>query len=62
MPQDLPEHTVKSYEEELRKLREMVARMGGLAERAVADATRALIERDTELAGHVVAGDSAIVT
>jgi phosphate transport system protein len=60
MPQDEPEHTVKSYEEELRRLRQMVARMGGLAERAVADATRALIERDTDLAGQVVAGDSAI--
>jgi phosphate transport system protein len=60
MPQDQPEHTVKSYEEELRKLRQMVARMGGLAEQAVADATRALIERDTDLAGQVVAGDHAI--
>jgi phosphate transport system protein len=60
MPQDQPEHTVKSYEEELRRLRELIARMGGLAERAVADATRALIERDTELAGIVVAGDAAI--
>jgi phosphate transport system protein len=60
MPQDQPEHTVKSYEEDLRRLRGMVARMGGLAEQAVAGATRALIERDTDLAGEVVAGDTAI--
>jgi phosphate transport system protein len=57
---ELPEHMVKSYEEDLRKLRELVARMGGLAERAVADATTALMERNTELAGSVVSRDAEI--
>jgi phosphate transport system protein len=51
------EHIVKSYDEDLRKLRDMAARMGGLAERQVADATRALVRRDTELASEVVQRD-----
>ncbi len=54
------EHIVRSYDEELRRLRDMVARMGGLAERQVADATRALVRRDTELASEVVGRDAQI--
>ena len=48
-PEDAPavqriqEHTVRSYAEELNRLRDMIARMGGLAERQVADAARALV-------------------
>jgi phosphate transport system protein len=54
------EHTVRSYAEELRRLREMVARMGGLAERQVADSTTALIRRDAEMATEVMGRDAAI--
>ena len=54
------EHIVRSYDEELRRLRDMVARMGGLADRQVADATRALVRRDTELASEVVGRDAQI--
>jgi len=54
------EHIVRSYDEDLRKLRDMTARMGGLAERQVADATRALVRRDTELAAEVVQRDVQI--
>jgi phosphate transport system protein len=54
------EHIVRSYDEELRRLRDMVARMGGLAERQVADATRALVRRDTDLATEVVSRDAQI--
>ncbi len=54
------EHIVRSYDEDLRKLRDMVARMGGLAERQVADATRALVRRNTELASEVVQRDVQI--
>ncbi len=54
------EHIVRSYDEELRKLRDMVARMGGLAERQVAEATRALVRRDTGLATEVVGRDVQI--
>jgi phosphate transport system protein len=54
------EHIVRSYDEDLRRLRDMTARMGGLAERQVADATRALVRRDTDLAGEVVSRDAQI--
>jgi phosphate transport system protein len=56
------EHIVRSYEEQLKKLREMVARMGGLAERQVADAAYALVRRDTELASQVIGRDGEIDT
>ncbi|MCI0753199.1 phosphate signaling complex protein PhoU [Teichococcus vastitatis] len=54
------EHIVRSYEEQLKRLRELVARMGGLAERQVADAAAALIRRDTEMATAVVGRDGEI--
>ncbi len=54
------EHIVRSYDEDLRRLRDMTARMGGLAERQVADATRALVRRDTALASEVVQRDVQI--
>ncbi len=54
------EHTVKSYAEELKRLSGMITRMGGLAERQVADATEALVERDTDLAALVVQRDIEI--
>ena len=56
----MPEHTVRSYEEELKRLRDMLVRMGGLAERQVADATTALVRRDTELAAEVVRRDAEL--
>ena len=54
------EHIVRSYDEDLKRLRDMTARMGGLAERQVADATRALVRRDTDLASEVVSRDVQI--
>ena len=60
MPQDQPDHIVRSYDEQLRRLRDMVARMGGLAERQVHDSTIALVRRDVALAAEVVARDAAL--
>jgi phosphate transport system protein len=60
MPNEQYEHISRSFEEQLKKLREMVARMGGLAERQVADAAYALIRRDTELAAEVIGRDGEI--
>ena len=62
MPQDQPDHIVRSYDEQLRRLRDMVARMGGLAERQVHDATSALVRRDAQFAAQVVARDAALDT
>lgn len=60
MSQEMPEHIVRSYEEDLKRLRDMVARMGGLAEQQVADATTALTRRDSELAAEVVKRDAQL--
>lgn len=54
------EHIVRSYEEQLKRLRELVARMGGLAERQVADSANALIRRDVEQATTVIGRDGEI--
>jgi phosphate transport system protein len=53
-------HIVTSFEVDLKKLRDMIAGMGGMVERAVADATQALLEHDPDLAASVVAADPKI--
>ena len=53
-------HIVTSFEVDLKKLRDMIAGMGGLVERAVADATGALIQHDPDVAASVVAADPKI--
>jgi phosphate transport system protein len=60
MNENLPQHVIKSYDEDLRQLRDMIARMGGLAERQVADSTYALTRRDPELATVVAERDAEI--
>jgi phosphate transport system protein len=60
MNENMPQHVIKSYDEDLRHLRDMIARMGGLAERQVADSTYALTRRDPDLASVVVERDAEI--
>ncbi|GLR68962.1 phosphate transport system regulatory protein PhoU [Acidocella aquatica] len=57
---DEPKHIVASFEAELKKLRDMIAVMGGLVERAVADAATALLEHDAALAANVIEHDPKI--
>ncbi len=59
MPSE-PRHIVTSFEADLKKLRDMIAAMGGLVERAVADAASALLERNPVLATRVIEQDSKI--
>jgi phosphate transport system protein len=54
------DHTIKAFDTDLQEITRKVAEMGGLAERQIADATRALAERDTDLAEHVIGTDRAI--
>jgi phosphate transport system protein len=56
----MPEHTAKAFDADLQELNKYVAEMGGLAEKAMADAVDALVRLDTGLAAHVVSVDSAI--
>ena len=55
-------HTVKAFDTDLQDLARMVAEMGGLAEKQVADAVDALARRDTTLAQRVTAADVHIDT
>jgi phosphate transport system protein len=54
------DHTAKAFDTDLQDIKRRVAEMGGLAERQIADATRALVERDTDLAEQVITTDPTI--
>jgi phosphate transport system protein len=54
------DHTAKAFDADLQEITRKVAEMGGLAERQIADATRSLVERDTDLAERVIATDPMI--
>ena len=54
------EHTVASYDDELTRLASLISEMGGMAEAAVADATRALLKLDHEQAKKIIAEDKII--
>ena len=54
------EHTTKAFDADLQELSRMIAEMGGLAERQIADAVDALNRRDAILAQSVIAEDAKI--
>lgn len=54
------EHTAKAFDSDLQELTRMVAEMGGLAERMIADAVDSLIRRDVALSKRVIATDLEI--
>jgi len=54
------DHTTKAFDVDLQEITRKVAEMGGSAERQIADATRALVERDADLAERVIATDPTI--
>lgn len=56
----MTEHTVSAYDEELTEMAGKVAEMGGLAEKAFADAVSALISQDLELARSTIAQDERL--
>lgn len=56
----MTEHTVRAFTEELEALSSDIARMGGLAERALTDAVTAIARRDAAIAKTVIEGDSKI--
>jgi phosphate transport system protein len=56
----MPDHTVKSYEEELALLDKKIAHMGGLAEHVLGQGFEALERRDPQLAEQVIAADRGI--
>jgi phosphate transport system protein len=54
------EHTVKSFDEQLRRLNEIILRMGGLAEAALSAAMQAVNKRDVDIAAETVREDTKI--
>ena len=53
----MSEHTVSAYDEELTEMAGKIAEMGGLAEKAFADAVHALVSQDLALAKSTIAND-----
>ena len=57
---DTAEHIVKSYEQELKRLRDLVTEMGGMVERQVALACTAVLTRDTTAANQAMEADPRV--
>ena len=53
-------HTVKAFDEDLDQLRATICEMGGLAEHAINESMRALVQRDTDAAIRIVEDDKKI--
>jgi len=53
----MAEHTVKAFDEDITRLRGLIAEMGGLAELAIEEAMQALVSGDEALGNEVVARD-----
>jgi phosphate transport system protein len=56
----MTEHIAKAFDTDLQDLNRMVAEMGGLAEKEIADAVHALTRRDVERARKLIAADAQI--
>jgi phosphate transport system protein len=56
----MTEHTAKAFDVDLQDLSRMVAEMGGLAEKQIADSVDALAKRDAVRANRVIVADAAI--
>ena len=54
------DHIVKSFDEDLKRLNNVIAEMGGLAEAQLTRAVECLVRRNTELATQVVQDDKRI--
>ncbi len=57
---DAPEHLVKSFDAELKRLRDMLSEMGGIVENQVAMAAEAIMSRDAGAATKVVEDDPKV--
>ena len=53
-------HTLKAFDEDLDRLRALISEMGGLAEHAIRESMRCLVERDLEGAKKVIKDDKKL--
>jgi phosphate transport system protein len=56
----MTEHTMRAFDAELQELARKIGEMGLLDKQQIADATEALLKRDTALAKRVIAGDDQV--
>jgi phosphate transport system protein len=56
----MPDHTVKSYDEQLKRLRDTLMRIGGIVENALAEAISAMVRRDAVAASAIVQRDAEV--
>jgi len=54
------EHTVKAFDEDITRLRGLIAEMGGIAEVAIAESMDAMVRGDEDLARQVIARDKRV--
>ena len=54
------QHTIKAFDEDLDRLRALISEMGGLAEHAIRESMRCLIQRDLASAEKIVANDKKL--
>ncbi|RNC73323.1 MAG: phosphate signaling complex protein PhoU [Desulfuromonadales bacterium] len=54
------EHTFKQYDAELNEIRGLLLEMGGKVEQMIANAMKALVDRDSDLARRLIASDHEI--
>jgi phosphate transport system protein len=53
-------HTIKAFDDDIDRLRALISQMGGLAEHAIAESMRCLVERDLDDAKQVIEDDRKI--
>jgi phosphate transport system protein len=60
--QQISGHTLKAFDEDIERLRALISQMGGLAEHAIEEAMRCLVQRDLDGAAIVVRDDKKLDT
>ena len=60
MQQHTGGHTLKAFDQDIDRLRALISQMGGLAEHAIGEAMRCLIQRDAEGAARVIENDKKL--
>ena len=53
-------HTLKAFDEEIERLRGLISQMGGLAEHAIGEAMRCLVQHDLEGAQQIIIEDKQL--
>ena len=60
MQQATSGHTIKAFDEDIERLRALISQMGGLAEHAIGEAMRCLVQRDVEGAAKIILDDKKL--